>query len=185
MRYTAEDFAEAIGGFRREVAGFVRRMVVGRTGGGAWQMLGHLLFDVTRREAVDVENYSGVGFYARPPDNAGEGVVVQVGGPNNKALIATRDEATRQAAFADADLAPDETAAYNSAARVHVTAAGLVEARSHGGTAVSLATKADIDDLRSWLVTHLHSGVSTGVGVSGAPSTTPPTASGTSVLKGE
>lgn len=142
MTWSVQDFAEAAGVFRREMAGAVRRFVIGRSDGGVWQVLGHLLFDPTKRETKDVENYPGIGVFARPPDGAGEGIVVQAGGPNNPALIAARDEATRAKVN---DVAPDETAIYNSAARVHVKANGTIEARTHSGTAEQLAMKSAID----------------------------------------
>ena len=52
------------------------------------------------------------------------------------------------------------------------------------GGSSALATKADIDALRTWLTTHTHAGVTTGGGVSGVPSTTAPSATGTLVTKG-
>jgi phage gp45-like len=146
MTWTAEDFANAIGEFRRTMRGLVRRVKVDLTdAGGFWRVLGHTLFDPTDREGRDVANYPGIGIAARPPVDAGaEAIVVNVGGQNNPAIVATRDEATR--AKVD-DVATDETAIYNSSARVHVKVDGSIEARTHAGTASQLVTMDDFNAL--------------------------------------
>lgn len=142
---TAEDFANAIGSFRREMAGIARRMLVGRSDGGIWQAVGHLLLDNVTREAPDVPHFPGIGIFARPPDGGdAELIVLQVGGPNGKASIAARDEATRAKVN---DVAADESALYNSLARVYVKADGTVEVRAHNGAALSLPTMADFNAL--------------------------------------
>lgn len=140
MTWSVQDFAEAAGVFRREMAGAVRRFVIGRSDGGVWQVLGHLLFDPTKRETKDVENYPGIGIFARPPNGSGEGIVVQAGGPNNPAIVATRDEATRAKVN---DIDADESTLYNSLARVYVKKDGTVEIRTHAGVALALPTMAD------------------------------------------
>lgn len=138
--WTAEDFAAQIGAFRREVAGIVRRVVVTRSTGGIWQMLGHALFDASRKETREVENYPGIGLAARPPDNGqAEAIVVNVGGPNNPAMVATRDEATRAKVN---DVKPDETTTYNSAVRLHAKANGTIELRAHASPVVEPTIKA-------------------------------------------
>ena len=77
----------------------------------------------------------------------------------------------------------------------HRIIADAIEARSSGGNAVELATKADIDSvnaridaLESAFNLHVHTGVTTGAGVSGppsAPSNTSATINGTTVFKAE
>jgi hypothetical protein len=54
----------------------------------------------------------------------------------------------------------------------------------HAGGSSSLATKADIDALKTYIAMHAHTGVTTGGGTSGPPSSSPPSADGTSILKG-
>jgi len=173
MRWTSEDFAEVIGAFRRETAGAIRRMVVGVAQSGVWQMLGHLLFDPTQREQKQVENYPGIGHYAKPPAGTGnaEGIVVQVGGggANNPALVATRDEGTRAAAFSGgADLVDNESALYNSLGRVYVKSDGTIEIRTHAGVAIKLPTMADFLGLIAILNA---SGVGAATNVPGAVTT--------------
>lgn len=200
-KYTAEDFAQMIGTFRRQVAGLVRRMTVKLSDGGVWQVAGHLLFD-NQREAPPAENYPGIGFVARPPANASaEVIVVNVGGQNQPAIVASRDEATRAKV---ADVVADEAAAYNTLSRVHVKADGTIEARTHAGNAVSLATKADLQALRDYVnnqfsatLGHVHvtpAGPTTTITtVAGAPVLVGPAAptvvpanpAGTTKLKGE
>lgn len=139
MKYTAQDFAEMIGSFRRQVAGIARRMSVKLTSGGVWQVAGHLLFD-SKRETRDAELYPGVGVYARPPaSDAVEAITVQVGGQNNPAIVATRDEATRAKV---ADLGVDESTLYNSLVRLHATLAGLIVLRAHANAVVEPTVKA-------------------------------------------
>lgn len=149
MKYTAEDFANQIGEFRRKMAGMVRRMVVKLSDGGVWQVAGHLLFE-GQREAPPAENYPGIGFAARPPaGTSAEAIVVQVGGANQPAIVGLRDEATRAKVSA---IVADEAVVYNSVARVYVKADGTIEIRSHAGAAVLLATKQDLIDLRTKLL---------------------------------
>lgn len=54
----------------------------------------------------------------------------------------------------------------------------------HVGGSDALATKADIDALRSHIASHVHTGVTTGGGSSGPPLTPPPSAIGTLITKG-
>ena len=54
----------------------------------------------------------------------------------------------------------------------------------HVGGSAALATKADIDALKTYISTHTHSGVTTGAGVSGSPAAPPPSAAGTLITKG-
>jgi hypothetical protein len=154
MRGDAEQFAQQIGSFRRELAGMVRRMSVRFTGGGIWQLAGHLLFG-SNREAREIELFPGIGIYARPPkgSTSAEAIVANAGGQNNPAVIATRDEAVRAKVN---DIAEDETATYNTLARVYVKADGTIEARTHAGAAVALCKHSDMVSLKTqfanWIV---------------------------------
>lgn len=139
MSWSPEEFAEVTSAFRREFAGAFRRMLVTRTGTGTWQTMGHALLDPTKPETREIENWPGIGVTARPPDGgSGEAVVVQIGGPNNPAIVATRDEATRT--LVD-DIAPNESTLYNSLSRVYVRNDGTIELRSHTPTTVEPALK--------------------------------------------
>jgi hypothetical protein len=184
MSWTAADFAEMIGAFRREFAGAIRRMVISRASGGIWQLAGHVLFDVTRRETREVELYPGIGTYSEPPSTGSpEAIAVQVGGPNNPAIVATRDEATRQK-IADVAGAGDQFVGYNSQARVWVKPDGTIEARAHAGVAVALATKADLDALRNYIANTMTLPVS---GATAGPIAAPavPNSTGTTKFKAQ
>lgn len=174
-------FAEATDPGKRGLRSMVRRLAIVATSRVLWQLSGVRNLDGTT-EALGVEVFPGIGFYARPPASSKpEAVVVNVGGANAPAIVATRDEQTRKAV---ADIAEDEAAVFNSTGGVFVKADGTIEARSAGGTAVALATKADLDALKVYLDAHAHTGVTTGVGTSGPPSPSPaPT--GTTKLRGE
>jgi hypothetical protein len=71
-------------------------------------------------------------------------------------------------------------------AGVHATAMVIVAPLIHAGGSAQLATKADIDALESYIGSHVHTGVTPGtpLQVSGTPLTSPPSASGTQILKG-
>ncbi len=66
-----------------------------------------------------------------------------------------------------------------TAANIKITSTDI----QAGGTG-ELATKADLDALKTYIDTHVHIGVTTGSGTSGAPSLPAPTPAGTTVLKG-
>lgn len=174
---TTKDWRDSTAPLMRRLAGLVRRVSITVTSGAFWQGVGHLLLDGDK-ETLPFEVFSGIGFYARPPAGANtDAILAFPGGPENPVAVAMRDEATAKKMAGG--LQQDETAAFNTQAGLYITAAGKVEARAFGGTAVALATKADIDSLRTWIAGHVH-------GSSGPPTgTPPPNASGTSVLRGQ
>jgi phage gp45-like len=163
----------------------LRRLAVKVTTKALWQLLGH---DDETEDAVEV--FSGIGFYSRPSDDGSpEVVLAKIGGSSDHpVIVATRDERTRQALEEARDLAKDESIVFNSLAFVRVKADGTIEAASAGGTAVALATKADVDALQVAIDTHTHT-----VPIIGAAGTTPtttplvgmPAAAGTAKFKGE
>lgn len=169
-----------------KVRSMVRRMIIGATSRALWQVFG---FERQDEESAPV--FSGIGFYSRPRDDANaEVILLKVGGgAGHPVIVATRDESLRKALSAIRDLAADESAIYNSSARVHVKANGEVHVDSGSG-AVALATKADIDSLQTAIDSHFHTTTAvTGgggpVGVISPPTVPMPSAAGTSVLKGE
>lgn len=164
-------------------------MAIDLTEGVLWRVLGFLL-EGGRREQARVEVFPGIGFYARPPASGKpEAIVLNVGGAEHPVVVATRDEKTRAAAVAD--VAADESAQFNTAARVHVKADGTIEARTHGGVAIALPTMADIAALKAWADLHRHgdpvSGLTTTPVLSvGPPVPDPaPSATGTTKFKAE
>lgn len=165
----------------------IRRVTISLTVKALWHLVGADDDD----KDVDVEVFSGVGFFSRPPDSANaEAIVVKVGGSTqHPVIIATRDEQTRQAFAAIAALAADESAIYNSQARVHVQADGTVVV-DDGSGAVALALKSDVDGVVTALTAHTHTVPI--IGPVGTTPTTPtiytsgpPTVLGTAVLKGK
>ena len=176
-----KDLAVETGEAFRRLSGAIRRLAVTLTDGTRWQVIGKR--DGTAGdEVVAVEVFGSIGIYARPPAGAkAEVIAVAPGGARALVAAGARDEATRQAAAGD--LEPGETAVYTDKARILIKADGTVEIATLGGTALPLATKADIDALRSYISTHTHP--SPAGGSTGTPSTPPPTAAGTAVLKAE
>lgn len=188
---TSEDFAAQTGKTLRLLHGMIRRMAVVLTDGTLWRLLGQR-GGQGGDETREVENFSGIGFYARPPSSGGnpEAIAVAVAGGKNMAIVATRDEATRQAVAGNID--EDETATFNSCTLIINKKNATVEIRLPSGTAVSLMLKSEGVTMRNELHNHTHgpgsftapSGGGPVTGTSGAgPAVTTPT--GTTVLKGQ
>lgn len=129
------------------VAGMVRRMAISLTTKVLWQLVGFRLPDGSF-EVVNAEAFTGIGFFSRPPTSGKpEAIVLSVGDASVPAIVAVRDEKTR-AAIVGA-LKVGETAMFNDQALVYIKDNGTIEARSAAGTAAPLATKADLDALKS------------------------------------
>lgn len=189
---TVEELARTTNPTLRRIAGALRRMAVTLTARPLWHVVGHRTLDGSDETAV-AEVFPGVGFYARP-SRAGkpEAIVVHVGGASHPVVIATRDEKTRAAV---ASIAEDEAILYSSTAVVHVRADGTVEIRSPDGAAVPLATKADVEALKTHFDGHKHQhAIPNGTTLTSVPTRTPtgtvildpaPSPAGASVLRGE
>lgn len=166
--------------------------------------------DADPEEIDDVEIFHNVGFHARPPavgkwgPNVAihnvEAIVVNVNSHDHPVIIATRDADTMRVVVEKVGLNPDETFIYNSKSVVKIKADGTVEIRSLDGTAVPLATKADVDAVNERVAavetafntfiaaynTHTHLNAGTGAPVNqAAPSSSSATVHGTSVLKAQ
>ena len=105
-------------------------------------------------------------------------------------LAAVRDEDGRRAYVkAFGEVASGEVAIFNGqgTARVLIKADGTIEANSSTGSALPLATKADLDALKIWLELHTHTITGgSSAGTTTVPLTNPsPTPVGTLKLKGE
>lgn len=189
-RRDSEDFAEETRDSVRLLKGMHRRMAVRRTSSTKWQVLGQR-GGQGGDELVELEPFTGIGFYARPPSSGkAEVITAAIGGPKTSVIIATRDEKTRRAVAGG--IAEGETCVYNDKAMIVVKADGTVEIRLAGGVAVALALKSDVQQIRNELHQHTHGpgtfnapgGGGPVTGVSGAgPAVTAPT--GTMVLKGQ
>lgn len=124
-----KDFADESKSIPRLLGGLIRRMAVTISDAARWQLLGQR-GGQGGDETVEVENFSGIGFYARPPSSGGkpEAIVAAIGGAKAQVIVATRDEATRAAMAGGID--DDETAVYNSHALLLVKADGTIEVGS-------------------------------------------------------
>lgn len=191
---TSEDHAEQTGPTQRLLHGLNRRVALTRADGTSrWQVLGYR--GPAGRETFDVEPFTGIGFFSRPPSSGKpEAIVTAIGGSKTSAIVATRDEATRKAVAGGIDA--DETILYNSVAVVYVKKTGIVEIRLANGTALPLALKSDVDEaiakLNAFITAykiHVHGGVTTGAGISAVPTvvtvSSAAAATGTTVLKGQ
>lgn len=131
------------------VAGMVRRMAISLTSKVLWQLVGFRLPDGSQ-EVVNAEAFTGIGFFARAPSSGvPEAIVVSVGDANAPMIIAVRDEKTRAAVVGA--LKVGETAMYTDKAIVYLKDNGTIEARSAGGAAAALATKADVTALANFV----------------------------------
>lgn len=181
---TGEDHAKETGDVLRLLRGMVRRMVVTLTSAARWQLLGQR-GGVGGDETVQLEPFTGIGFYSRPPSSGNpEAAVAAIGGTATSVVVATRDEKTRQAVAGD--LQEGETAVYNDKAIIIVKADSTVEIRLVGGVAIALPTLADVQAIRNALNGHTH----TYIPGTGSPTLTTvnpvvPAPSGTTVLKAQ
>lgn len=161
----------------------LRRMAVTATANALWTLAG-----AQDEDDSDVEVFSGIGFYSRPPETGGspEVVLVKIGGASaHPAIVATRDERTRQAFTQIRDMLADESAMFNSQARVHCLADGTVVV-DDGTGAVELALKSDVQGVKDAIAAAAVSAgdggatfkTNIGTGLSGFPV-------GTTILKGK
>ena len=163
-----------------QLLGMVRKVVVSMVGGNrGWQFRGYQTPDGDETFA-SVDVYQHAGFQSRP--SAGASAVLVAGDTGKPASVGEFDPAM---AFPLAG--NDEVAISNSKAVVYAKADGTIEARSRNGVAVPLATKADLDAHRTWILTHIHP---TPSGNSSppllvAPGSACPSPAGTTKLKGE
>lgn len=183
---TTKELAHTTNPERVSAFGKIRRMAIRVTARALWQLVGYEIDGEV--EAPRAEAFTGIGIAARPPRSSKpEAIVVNVGDAKVPVIIAVRDEATRAAVAGG--LVEDETAIFNSAALVYVKANGTIEARTKNGTAVALATKADLDALRSALTSAVVSlgagGVASVVTAADALTAPDPWPKGTKKLKGE
>lgn len=139
----------------REVMGMIRRMEIRISDGAFWQVAGHLLMDNKTKETKQAEPFSGGGFYSRPAPGANaEALVAHVGGSQNPVIVATRDEGLRRAIeqARGSKFDQDETAMFNTAVVACCTKTGKFVASAPGGTAKSLATTDELNDLRAFVM---------------------------------
>lgn len=180
---SSEDFAQETSAFRRYVYGMIRRFAITLTEAARWQLLGQSGGAGGDEVLADVEAFTGIGFYSRPPSSGGnpEAIGVGVGGTRTTVIIAARDEATRQAVVGDAP--PDSTAMFNSQVIIVINPDGTVEIRLAGGAAGKLPTLADLQALANF-VQHMTLPVSGGTAGPPAPGSVP-TPAGTTVLRAQ
>lgn len=182
----------------RRVAGMARRLTISATTSPIWKLLGVRGLDGST-ERIDAEAFSGVGFYARPRSSGGtpEAIVLHVGDARVPVVVACRDERTLAAvrdALGGIDAGDAVMYAPDGSAVVHVTG-GEVRVKTPSGTAVALATKADLDAVVTYIkkqfaasTGHIHatpSGPTTTITEGTVAGGTCPSPAGTSVLKGQ
>lgn len=140
----ASDFAKETSPDDRANRSIVRKWIVQYTEGARWQMKGAETDAGTEIHEHDV--YQGIGFFARPHGKSlVESIVLQIGGSKTTAAVAMRELGGRIKKLGD--IARDTTLLFNTLARLVLLPDGSIEARTHGGTAVQLATKQDVENL--------------------------------------
>jgi len=185
---TSEDFAQETSPFRRLMRGMIRHFAITLTQSTLWQVLGQV-GGQGGDETIEIEPFTGIGFYSRPPNSGNpEAIATAIGGTDAMAIVATRDEATRQAVAGD--LAEDETMTFNTLTVVYHRQSGVVEIRAPNGVAFALPTLADYNALREAYNAHTHTVATTGSasaqsGSAAATSSTVGPPSGTTVLKAQ
>jgi len=181
MRPTSRYLREKVGNAATALRGLARRLSVTLTDASAfWQLRGYQDSESNVEVIPDVPVFHNIGFMSRPASGGRpEAIVISIGGASgHPVVVATRDSRL------SASLAEDETIIHNSKSRVIIRASGEVLI-DNGSGALALALKGDVDNIKTWLATHTHSGVTTGPGASGVSvqAGTLPTATGTSTLK--
>jgi phage gp45-like len=185
-----------MGGTQVSLSNMIRRLAVRAAGAVTrWQLSGHEDDQGNEEGADDVEVYQQVGFASRPKAGTGKttGIVASIAGSaRNLLLIAARDVTGRPT------VDEDETAIHNSKTFVRITKDGDVIVRvatgrtvtiDDGSGAVLLATKADLDNLKTaingWTPVPNDGGAALKTALT-ALFTGPPTwPAGTTVLKGK
>lgn len=134
MRRLARDFARAVDPWRRRVENMIRRVPRIRAADALWEIFGHE-DESGQIETDTAEDFSGIGFAARPPDDANaEAIVVHIGASaEHPVVIATRDLETRRGVVEVAKLDADETIVFNSGTMLKLTASGEVLIGKPGG----------------------------------------------------
>ncbi len=202
-RHGPGELADSVGTAARATLGALRRMAIKVTSKALWQVIGHRLLDGSR-ETRDAEVFYGIGIWARPKSSEkAEALVAFLGGASGApVVVATRNEDARRAVEAViGSLKEGEAILYGSSGLpfVHVKDDQTVEVRKAGGTAVALATLAELTALRDYVRnqfsssaghTHAVSGavtttIATVGSPGGAPTVSPATPTGTSVIKGQ
>lgn len=191
-RYAKDAREEHAGKRAREVHGMVSVRELAEHTGQRAEAAGREALDGTS-EDDEIEIFGQAGIVARPEANAAvESLVLLVGASGDHAAVAAQIDSTRATVIDATGLEPDETIVYTSQSVVHIKADGTVEVRSIGGTAVALATKADVDAIKSWLDLHIHNtptGFSSipvdGTPLPGGTPDTAPAPTGTTILKAE
>lgn len=195
---TSEELNRETDPLRVRLAGAIRRFVITLTDAAIWQVTGYRMPDGST-ETRNAELFGGIGFAARPPAGGKpEAIGVMVGDASTPVIIAIRDEETRRAVAGALEL--DESMMFNTTAVMLIKADGTIEARAVGGSAVPLATKADLDALAAYVAKqfaatgtgHTHTLASGGtVTLTTVPTATPgtghgvPSSAGTSKFKAE
>ncbi len=164
-RQTLRSLRERRGKATNTLRNMARRMDLAATSGALWGLEGFTDGDgnVERDEA---ENFSGVGFYSRPVEGAGEAVIVKVGADSgHPAVVATRDQAAL-AALEDVigEVGAGETVVFNRRALLWVRADGQVHVGAIGGSVKRLATEDHVHP-----VSGLTAGGDPVIGTMGAP----------------
>jgi hypothetical protein len=182
-----QDHAKETGETLRSLRGMVRRLAITLTDGVLWQLLGQR-GGQGGDEVIHLEVFPNIGFYSRPPKTGKpEAIAVAIAAAaKGRVVVGTRDLKTLkeiEAELPGGKLDENETVIYCGAVFIHLRANGTVEIRTPGGGSVNpVSLLKDIVALRNWAATHTHSGVTTGMGASGAPISAPPTPQGSEVL---
>ena len=176
----SERHAKATDPLLNSFRGAIRRLVITKAAAFVWDMLGVQLTP-TNREPVRAEVFHGIGFAALPSrDGSPEAIVLNVAAATAPVVIASRDIKGAKIAGV-AGMKTGETMVYSEKAIIYMRDDGHVEVRTPSGTALSLATKADVTALANF-VQGLAVG---GTGSAPIPPGSVPQPTGTTVLRGQ
>lgn len=179
-RMTLRELRERRGKVRGKMHALIRRMAVVAHDAAEW-ILESGYEDADGNPETEVAEPFGVaGVYSRLATQA---IVAQVGAADGHAVIIATSNRDLLALLAGG-IAAGEAGMCNEQVALRLRPDGTIEAASHGGAGVALATLADVVALRNYIQTQLTLPVD---GDTAGPIAAPvaPAPSGTTVLRGE
>lgn len=183
MRPTLKQLRDRRGKQGGLLRSLIRRMAIIAHDGAEWVLEGYEDHDGNVEREV-AEPFGVAGVYSRPGSIAAQAIVAQVGAKGGHAVIIAT--ASRELlALLTGGVAAGETGLLNEQVALRLRPDGTIEAASHGGAGVALATKADLDAVIEAYNLHIHGGGTLAGALTDVPETLLAAADGTSVLRGE
>lgn len=155
---TTENYRDEGSSERRALLGMLRWMIPTVTRTGQWMLKGIKQIG-GKDETLQAPVFQGIGFFFRPPIGANaESIVAFPGGArDNAAVIAQRDEDTRQKVVKELGCLEGEGLVYNDLVAIKFTRSGLIQCWVIGGPVpLQLALLSDVSNAITAYNGHTH-----------------------------